>query len=490
MFLTVLDGPAEGTIIDIATTVTVGRDADCTLVLDQDERVSRQHASLAPRADGSIVVTDLGSTNGVYVRGQRIVEPTTVGAGETVRIGRTEIGIGPAEAGTVIETNATVMSAAPDAPATGGAVEPVVTSGSAAVPSPPPGAPATAASGASSGSKRNGLLIGAAAVVAALVAVVVVFAMQGDDTLSATEITEQSERGVLQVQAEIDGQLLGTGTGWVYDIDRGLIVTNYHVVGVGTTFSVGIGPDRRIATLVGAAPCDDLAILRVDRTDDLIELPLGEQAELENGQDVVALGYPGTASQTPALVTNTGTISAPRTSFDAVALDLPRYPNVILTEVPINPGNSGGPLLDMEGRVVGVNSAGSNVTQNQNYAIGVDRLRELLPELAAGDSFGWNGFVFQFPASPQEVEALGWDPLLFGQAVFALEAVPQTPAANSGIFRQLDGAAVPIIAVDNAPMDGTLQTLCNSIGEQRRGSTSNFDVTDGIDIFTVPFDYS
>jgi S1-C subfamily serine protease len=478
MFLVVIDGPAQGRSIAIDRIRTVGRDSDCSLVLGDDERVSRQHASFTPQPDGSVMVSDLGSTNGVLVAGRRITEPTPVTTGAIVRIGRTTVAVratdpaaGPA---TVIDVasrvalpaNATEHPESPAAPSP------------AAIPAirPP--------------RRRRTMVIGAVAAVAAVFAggAVVVSAVAGGPA-TPEEVTERASGGVLQVQAEIDGQLIGTGTGWVYDADDGLIVTNYHVVGVGTTFTVGVGPDRRSATLVGAAPCDDLAVLRVDRIDDLVELPIGDQSTLRNGQDVVALGYPETASETPALITSTGTISTPETQFDAPALDLPRYPNVVITQTPINPGNSGGPLLDLDGNVIGVNSAGSIATQNQNYAIGADRLVEVLPDLAAGDSYGWTGLLFVFPGSPEEVEALGYDPSLFGQAVFAVDAVPQTPAANTGLFRQFEGA-VPVIGVDGAPMDGTLQTLCSSIAPMRRGDTTNFNVTDGFDVFDFPLGYS
>ncbi|MEM8745406.1 MAG: trypsin-like peptidase domain-containing protein [Actinomycetota bacterium] len=514
MFLTVLDGPLTGRTYSLDRPVVVGRDADCDIVLDADERVSRRHATLTATGSGSVRIDDLGSTNGVHVAGGRIDRSTTVSNGGVATIGRTRISItaaqqasgpatvigGPGAPGSNNVADATAAGAhartghgsTPAGAVTG---PPVVGLGSAAPAPPAAGVPVTPTPARSGKGKRTlawvaGLaVLGVGSVVAA-----VSLNGAGEDAptgeLTAAQITERSSDGVLQVQAEIDGQLMGTGTGWVYDLDSGLIVTNYHVVGVGTEFSVGTGPARRPAQLVGAAPCDDLAVLRVDRTSDLVELEIGEQAELSNGDDVVALGYPATASQTPALVTSTGTVSSPRTSFDAPALDLPRYPNVVLTQTPINPGDSGGPLLDTEGRVVGVNSAGSNVTQNQNYAIGADRLRELLPQLAAGDSIGWNGFVFRFPGSPDEVAALGYDPLLFGQAVFALDAVPQSPAANTGIFRDLDGLPVPIVAVDGVPMDGTLQTLCSQIGDLQRGDTSSFTVTDGFDLFDVRFDFA
>lgn len=487
MFLVVIDGPAQGRSIAIDRIRTVGRDLDCSLVLDDDERVSRQHASFTPQPDGSVTVADLGSTNGVLVAGRRITGPTPVASGAVVRIGRTSLAVratdpaaGPA---TVIDVASRVASPA-TAPAASLApplaVTPVTPVGPAAPATPP----------MRSARRRRALVIGGVAAAVALVGTgVIVVSAVGGGQATPEEVTERASGGVLQVQAEVDGQLIGTGTGWVYDADDGLIVTNYHVVGVGTTFSVGVGPDRRNATLVGAAPCDDLAVLRVDRTADLVELPIGEQATLRNGQGVVALGYPGTASETPALITSTGTISTPETQFDAPALDLPRYPNVIITQTPINPGNSGGPLLDLAGNVIGVNSAGSIATQNQNYAIGAGRLLEALPDLAAGDSYGWNGLLFVFPGSPEEVEALGYDPALFGQAVFAVDAVPQTPAANTGLFRQFEGA-VPIIGIDGAPMDGTLQTLCTSIASKRRGDTTNFNVTDGVDVYDFPLGYS
>ena len=504
MYLTVLDGPSADTTIpvpgasDSPSSVTVGRDDDCELTLAADERVSRRHATITAQANGTVEITDLGSTNGVFVDDDRITGTRTVRTGEVIRIGRTRLAVRATDprAGdgstTVIGTRpATLLG---DVGAGHGDVPvaaPITGADTAA-------AGVTTASGRRRGRRpgRRSLVVGAAAVVAvAALGLVAVIVTGGSDDDAPTEmdaaaVTDSSERGVLQVQAEIDGQVLGTGSGWVHDVEAGLIVTNFHVVGIGTEFSVGVGPDRRTASLVGAAPCDDLAVLRVDRTDDLVELPIGDQSSLRNGQDVVALGYPGTASQTPALITSTGTVSTPRSSFDAPALDLPRYPNVVITQTPINPGNSGGPLLDADGRVVGVNTAGSLATQNQNYAIGADRLRQLLPELSAGDSFGWNGFVLRFPASPEEVEALGHDPMLFGSAVFAMDAVPQSPAANTGIFRRLQGEPVPIVAVDGLAMDGTLQTLCRAVGTSRRGQTSTFTVTDGFDVFDVPFDFS
>jgi S1-C subfamily serine protease len=493
MFLTVLDGPASGRVIDLDQLITVGRDADCAIVLDDDDRVSRRHATFEPQSDGTVRVTDLGSTNGVYVGSLRITAPASVHSGDTVRIGHTSLGLRATdpslEPATSPSSGPATVIGIDEPPAPSGtaerAAQVVVSAGrpvSNTTPPPPPGATTR------SRGRRPVATIGAAVViVAGLVAVALVVATR-DRGATADSVAEQAARGVLQVQSEVDGQLIGTGTGWVYDIDQGLVVTSYHVVGLGTTFTVGIGPDRRTATLVGAAPCDDLAVLRVDRIDDLTELPLGDQSELRSGQDVVALGYPRTASQT--VVTSTGTISNPQSSFDAPARDLPSYPNVVVSNVSTNPGNSGGPLLDLEGRVVGVNTAGSAGSENQNHSIGADRLRKVLPDLAAGDSYGWNGLLLVFPSTAEEVEALGSDPALFGKAVFTTGAVPESSAADTGLFSEIDGAAVPIVGVEGSAMDGTLQTLCNSISVKRRGDTTTFNVTDGVDLYDFDLDFA
>ncbi len=112
---------------------------------------------------------------------------------------------------------------------------------------------------------------------------------------------------------------------------------------------------------------------------------------------MVAVGYPGTASEATQLVTNTGVISVVQTSFDEVGPVDPDYQNVVQTDTAINPGNSGGPLIlrptgDDPAMLVGVNTlvrttspdSGRDI-QGQNYAIGVDRVNELVPQMIEGE---------------------------------------------------------------------------------------------------------
>lgn len=90
--LTVNNGPLKGTTFDLTSEVKVGRSVDCQLILD-DDYVSTRHARIY--SDGTqVVVEDLGSTNGTYVNGSRITVPTAVTAADTVRIGRTHLGLG------------------------------------------------------------------------------------------------------------------------------------------------------------------------------------------------------------------------------------------------------------------------------------------------------------------------------------------------------------------------------------------------------------
>src|SRR5205823_6033027 len=101
-------------------------------------------------------------------------------------------------------------------------------------------------------------------------------------------------------------------------------------------------------------------------------------------------------------------VSVARTEYREYALDVPRYPNVIQTDAAVNPGNSGGPLLDLQGRLVGVTSAvrtlspDGRIVQGQNYAIGVDRVRQVTRVLRTGRSIGWAGLGFSYPAARRD----------------------------------------------------------------------------------------
>jgi 2-alkenal reductase len=166
------------------------------------------------------------------------------------------------------------------------------------------------------------------------------------------ELFENANRSVVNITVDN-----GQGSGWVYD-QQGYIVTNNHVVtgaqNIIVSFSDGTDLD---ATLVGTDPGSDLAVLKVDaKLGYLTALPLADSDELRVGQIVVAIGSPFGLENT----LTTGVISGLDRLFPgAQAPSGGNYniPDIIQTDAAINPGNSGGPLLDLRGRVIGVNTA-------------------------------------------------------------------------------------------------------------------------------------
>jgi putative serine protease PepD len=166
----------------------------------------------------------------------------------------------------------------------------------------------------------------------------------------------------------------GTGSGWVYD-DRGHIVTNNHVVASaadGGDITVLLANGQQLeGSIVGRDSSYDLAVVKVDRTD-LAPLELGSSDDVVVGDQVIAVGAPLGLDST----VTSGIVSALNRPVTPGEADDQSYINAIQTDAAINPGNSGGPLLDMQGRVIGVNSAiarapGSSISgQSGNIGVG------------------------------------------------------------------------------------------------------------------------
>ncbi|MGW1613546.1 trypsin-like peptidase domain-containing protein [Streptomyces sp. NPDC002285] len=172
----------------------------------------------------------------------------------------------------------------------------------------------------------------------------------------------------------------GTGTGFVLD-DRGHILTNNHVVEpagddgeISVTFHSG---DTAKATVVGRDGGYDLAVVKVTGGSDLAPLPLGNSDNVQVGDPVVAIGAPFDLAGT----VTSGIVSAKERPITAGGESSDgsdvSYVDALQTDAPINPGNSGGPLLDAQGRVVGINSAirsadsGSDLDGGQAGSIGL-----------------------------------------------------------------------------------------------------------------------
>ncbi len=144
----------------------------------------------------------------------------------------------------------------------------------------------------------------------------------------------------------------GSGSGFVWD-ESGHIITNYHVIQGADRATVTFSDQTTYpATLVGAAPEKDLAVLKIEVKDmELRPIPVGTSDNLRVGQSVFAIGNPFGLDQT----LTTGIISALGREIESVGKVPIR--DVIQTDAAINPGNSGGPLLDSQGKLIGVNTA-------------------------------------------------------------------------------------------------------------------------------------
>lgn len=173
----------------------------------------------------------------------------------------------------------------------------------------------------------------------------------------------------------------GSGSGFVYD-KKGHIVTNFHVLEGARTLHVTFFDETRVpATVVGVDPSNDLAVIRVDVGPELLNVvPLGRSEALKVGRFVVAIGNPFGLEQTltTGVVSSLGrVIQSPDGSFIG---------EIIQTDASINPGNSGGPLLDLDGRVIGVNSAiisPSRASAGIGFAIPASTVARVVPELIA-----------------------------------------------------------------------------------------------------------
>ncbi|TWT49810.1 putative serine protease HtrA [Thalassoglobus neptunius] len=163
-----------------------------------------------------------------------------------------------------------------------------------------------------------------------------------------------------------DGDPLGIGTGFVVRSD-GLIATNLHVVGEARPIRVRLYDERefQVTSIHATDKSRDVALIKIDATD-LTPLPLAEPGSLEQGEVIFALGNPQGLEHSVV----TGVVSGFRDGVDEMKL--------IQLAIPIEQGNSGGPLLDMDGRVHGMLTLKSRLTDNLGYAVPIDAVHDLL----------------------------------------------------------------------------------------------------------------
>ena len=215
----------------------------------------------------------------------------------------------------------------------------------------------------------------------------------------------------------------GVGTGFIV-AEEGYVVTNNHVIRSGGAFKVRLN-DGRVASaaLVGSDQETDIAVLKID-VDGLRAIEFGDSDAAEVGDWVIALGSPfGLKDSVTA-----GIISARGREVGLSPLE-----SYLQTDATINPGNSGGPLVDMDGRVVGINTAiesRSGGSDGISFAIPSNMAKSVVESIIAGSapSRGFLGIQMQ-PLDPRTAAQVGFN----GQGVLVNQVVPGGAAATAGM---------------------------------------------------------
>ncbi len=181
------------------------------------------------------------------------------------------------------------------------------------------------------------------------------------------------------------------GSGVIIDGKRGFILTNAHVVEKTATIKVLLQDEREFeARIVGADPDSDLAVLQITSDAPLPSVQMGNSDDLLIGETVIAIGNPFGFSHT----VTTGVISAINRSIKA---DQRVYHQFIQTDASINPGNSGGPLLNINGRLIGINTAIYAKAQGIGFAIPINKAKRIVNDLIHHGHViqGWIGLSVQ-----------------------------------------------------------------------------------------------
>jgi len=193
---------------------------------------------------------------------------------------------------------------------------------------------------------------------------------------------------------------VGQGSGFVITPD-GLIVTNNHVIDGADKVTVRFQDDKKlyVAKVIGSDRETDLAVIKIDIKHKLPVLRFGNSDAIQVGEWVLAIGNPYGLDNT----VTAGIISAKHRIIGAGPFD-----NFLQTDASINPGNSGGPLLNMQGEVIGINTAINAAAENIGFAIPSTQAEKIIAQLQQGKTVkrGWLGVTIQ-RVSDNEAKALG-----------------------------------------------------------------------------------
>ncbi len=248
------------------------------------------------------------------------------------------------------------------------------------------------------------------------------------------------------------------GSGVIIDAEKGTVVTNHHVVNGADEIHVGLQDGRSYkATLIGSDPEVDIAVLKLEDFDELTDIRIANSDNLEVGDFVIAIGNPFGLGQT----VTSGVVSA----LGRSGLGIEGYENFIQTDASINPGNSGGALVNLNGELVGINTAimapaGGNI--GIGFAIPSNMANSSIGQILEHGEVkrGQLGVIIQ-DLTRDLAEAFDIDKQQRG--VVIAEVQPGSAADTSGLE-----AGDVVISIDGEAVETSAQ-LRNEIGQRRIG---------------------
>ncbi len=281
--------------------------------------------------------------------------------------------------------------------------------------------------------------------------------------LTPQEIVSAMSQSVVHIKATYP-EGTGGGSGIVWE-DGTHIITNSHVVtGAGSIKVVDPKDGKQIsAKVVAQSPCDDVALLQVERGN-FTPARIGDSGKLSAGEQVVALGFPGTVTDqgSDKLTITRGIVSKVSDTVDG-------YNDLIQTDAAINPGNSGGPLVNSRGEVIGINTLSARTKQGQNYAIAINEAKFVAEKLKAGKNLNWIGVRlepnYQGLASELGIKLAYID----GLVVTGIDTGSPADKAKLG-YSDL------IYTVDNVDVP-TVGAFCDVLRSRKAGDKIRVDIT-------------
>ena len=302
----------------------------------------------------------------------------------------------------------------------------------------------------------------------------------GGTPASFSQIVEEITPSVVYIYAT-NGTLSSSGSGVIMDED-GYILTNRHVVEGATLVQVTLQSRKSFDAIdYWMDDLSDLAVVKINSSETLKAAQFEQDHDtVKVGDWAVALGHPlGLSPNEGGATVTAGIISNLDRSFEIAGL--PPYYDVIQTDAAINPGNSGGPLVNLDGKVIGINSAGATEAQNIGYAINVSTAQPVFEDLSGPEHEVTRPFLGTGlrDVTPQDVSDLG---LASCSGALITEIMEGYPAEAAGM--QVNDVIISIEGEDIFSYASLVRELWKhevgdtiAVGICRGGSTLTVDVT-------------